>query len=107
MRVRCITISLALAEEDFENQGATHLNSFHVILFTPHHIIGLVLGTKLRVVKQCQEALTTSLTSQGYEVQTVRVSLNSFESWLLTRSQGWLLFFSLTLLRYPVDQIVI
>ena len=63
MKVRCVTFGIQVTPEDFLVEG--ELNA-------KFNLIGTVL-TKM----------TSALNQIGYEVQTVRVSMNSFEQWLL------------------------
>lgn len=63
MRVRTITYFVALSPEDFELDGAG-------------------LASKLSGAKEALDLGEEKLIGEGYEVQTKRVTFNSFENWL-------------------------
>lgn len=46
------------------------------------------ISLKLEFAKKSLDDISNSLKSSGYEVQTLRISLNSFEYWLLHDDQG-------------------
>ena len=71
MKVRTITVGLALEPQDFVEIDGSH-----------------AISLKLQFAKKSLDDISNSLKSSGYEVQTLRISLNSFEDWLLHDNQG-------------------
>ena len=66
MRVRTVTIGIELTAVDLIEADGTH-----------------PINEKLRTAKAALTSISSSLVAAGYEVQTQRVSFNSFEEWLL------------------------
>lgn len=69
MKVRTITVGVELSIDDFTIQE----NDTYLI------------SKKLAVAKSALEVISKDLITAGYEVQTQRVSLNSFEDWLMCK----------------------
>lgn len=72
MKIRTITVGLQVQPEDFVEVGGTH-----------------AIGSKLLFARRSLDDISNSLKSSGYEVQTLRISLNSFEQWLLLDDQSY------------------
>jgi uncharacterized protein (UPF0210 family) len=71
MKIRTITVGLELQAKDFIEVDGQH-----------------AISLKLQFAKKSLDDISNSLKSSGYEVQTLRISLNSFEDWLLHDDQG-------------------
>ena len=73
MKVRTITIGLALSPEDFVVDSGNQ-----------HHP---KLAAKIAQARAYLDALKNSVCKEGFEVQTVRIALNPLEEWLLTSTE--------------------
>ena len=69
MKIRSITLGVSLSPNDFtDNQGITGIS------------------IKISKAKLILDTIKSALESEGYEVQTVRISLNPMEEWILDSS---------------------
>jgi hypothetical protein len=65
MKIRTITCSLVLSPADFHEDGVDNL------------------ADRFDAIKSYLEKTTKALSDMGYEVQTIRIATNSFETWML------------------------